>query len=274
MASRSEISLSDKVFLIKVQSKEVNFEQPWESKPVLLSHGTGFLIEWERIKYLVTNYHVVQDAIQITANNDDGKSGPAQVKVLAVWKEVDLALLSVPDTVEKSRQPLQLYKRHDVNRVDQIFFKVKILGFPVFQTYTESIGSVSSYKDIDQNGTGMLQIDVSVDGGNSGGPVIDMDTQTVVGIVVSGSKELQGFNFAIPSWKLENFLHWYSNGEKTETNRIFRHFTPVFPFILSMGTVSGDKRTFFIQKDFRALDEKKTSSPAQFFNSIIIKRNG
>ncbi len=154
--------------------------------------GSGFIISEDG--YAVTNNHVVENATDVSITLDDGRTVAAEV--VGADKRTDLALLKIKD---KGPYPYVSFAR-DMPRVGDWVIAV---GNPFGLGGTVTAGIVSARgRDI---GAGpyddFLQIDASVNRGNSGGPTFNLNGD-VVGVntaIFSPSGGSVGIGFAIPT---------------------------------------------------------------------------
>ncbi len=92
---------------------------------------------------------------------------------------------------------------------------VYTFGFPLGQalasnkgvtpTITVGKGSVSSLRNDDNGELAVVQLDVSLNPGNSGGPIVDAKGR-LVGVAVAIAKNSQGIGFAVPSAELAKMM--------------------------------------------------------------------
>ena len=175
-----------------------------------ISIGSGFFID-ER-GYIVTNYHVIESEVNpeyegysrlyIKTSKDSETKVPA--KVVGFDSVMDLALLKTeiaPDFV------FQLGSSENLEIGDQIYAIGSPLGLE--KTITSGIISTTDRK-ITTMGT-VMQIDASVNAGNSGGPAVSKEG-LVQGVVFAGIEGSQGLNFAIPVEYLKNEVFALYNG--------------------------------------------------------------
>ncbi len=154
--------------------------------------GSGFIISEDG--YVVTNNHVVENATEVSITLDDGRIVAAEV--VGADKRTDLALLKIKD---KGPYAYVSFAR-DMPRVGDWVIAV---GNPFGLGGTVTAGIVSARgRDI---GAGpyddFLQIDASVNRGNSGGPTFNLNGD-VVGVntaIFSPSGGSVGIGFAIPT---------------------------------------------------------------------------
>lgn len=154
--------------------------------------GSGFLISADG--YAVTNNHVVQGADEVTVKIQGGQELKAQV--IGTDPKTDLALIKV-----KSDKPFKFVKF--ASKEARVGDWVMAVGNPFGLSSTVTTGIVSARgRDI---GSGpyddFLQIDASINKGNSGGPAFNLEGD-VIGVntaIFSPSGGSVGIGFAIPA---------------------------------------------------------------------------
>jgi len=150
-----------------------------------LGLGTGFAIEGPGL--IATAYHVIGDGREIRVELPDGRKLPV-IEVFASSSQLDLAILRVEAT---DLPPLPLSPEGKTPQGREIV----ALGHPEGFRNAIVTGVVSGYQEID--GIEMLQLAMSIERGNSGGPVLDRKGQ-VVGIVTRKSALQDKLGFALP----------------------------------------------------------------------------
>ncbi len=155
--------------------------------------GSGFIIDATGV--IVTNYHVIEDAFEITVTLSDGTRLAG--KRLSASRTVDLALVKV-----ETEHPLAVAHWDDSDSV-QVGDQVFAVGNPFGLGLSLSSGIVSGLnRDIqDSPLDDFIQTDAPINHGNSGGPLFDMQGG-VVGVnstIISPSAGSVGLGFAIPS---------------------------------------------------------------------------
>jgi serine protease Do len=143
--------------------------------------------------YLVTSYHVVEDASEIKVKLDDGRSFSATV--VGRDPAIDLAVLKINAT------GLTAADWGDSDKLE-VGEMVWAIGSPygLDQTITSGIISAKGRRELGSSPLQeFLQTDVALNPGNSGGPLVDVNGD-VVGInsAIFG-RAYQGISFAIPS---------------------------------------------------------------------------
>jgi S1-C subfamily serine protease len=159
--------------------------------------GSGFVYNFTGQMVIITNYHVVQNTVNITVTFANGNSYAAYL--IGYDPYVDLAVLR-SDAPEGEYYPLEVVSSSTLMVGDIVI----AVGNPYGLYGSMSIGVVSALGrtiTVEAGGypiANVIQTSVPLNPGNSGGPLLNVKGQ-VVGIttaIVSGS---QGVSFAIPS---------------------------------------------------------------------------
>jgi serine protease Do len=165
------------------------YEQP-ESRQV--ARGSGFIIS--RDGYILTNNHVVGDAVKVTVSLDDGEKHTAEI--VGVDPETDVAVIKI----DKDNLPYVQLADSDALEVGEW---VIAIGNPFGLSHTVTAGIVSAkgrsgmrianYEDF-------IQTDAAINFGNSGGPLLNLDGRAVgINTAIIGPGGNVGIGLAIPS---------------------------------------------------------------------------
>src|ERR1043166_5842044 len=157
------------------------------------SLGSGFIIDTSGI--VVTNNHVIADADEINVILNDGTKIKAEL--VGVDKKTDLAVLKFKPT-----KPLTAVKFGDSDKL-RLGEWVIAIGNPFSLGGSVTAGIVSARnRDISQGPyDNYIQTDASINRGNSGGPLFNLDGD-VIGVntlIISPSGGSIGIGFAVPS---------------------------------------------------------------------------
>ena len=161
--------------------------------------GAGFYVSSNLI---LTNYHVIENSLNITIENINGKKSSARLIKKDLSK--DLALLKV----NKRGKPVRFFN----GKLNQ-GTEVEALGHPRGLKFSLSKGTVSAIRKYastyDALGTPnvlFIQTDAAINPGNSGGPLFYKNK--VVGVNTQGlsKSENEGLNFAVHYDEVKRFL--------------------------------------------------------------------
>jgi serine protease Do len=177
--------------------------------------GAGIIVDPSGI--VLTNYHVLAEALrppptlfgarlgavpELTARfADDRRVGAS---VLIADPEEDLAIVRLEAADGAEFQAAALGRSADLVVGQDVF----AIGNPLGLRNTVSRGIVSA---VDRTGIlsdpqrAVLQLDASINVGNSGGPLFNMHGE-LVGIVVARPEQAQGIAFALPMDHVRGFL--------------------------------------------------------------------
>ena len=166
------------------------FGTPQERKSSAL--GSGFIIDEKGI--VITNNHVIQDAEDIIVRLNDEKEFNA--KVIGADPLSDIAVLQL-DTKEKFK-PVKFGNSDKARIGDWVIAIGNPFGFGgtvtsgIISARNRSLG-LSRYEDY-------IQTDASINSGNSGGPLFDMNGDVIgINTAILGRSGSIGIGFAIPS---------------------------------------------------------------------------
>lgn len=171
------------------------FERHNEPERDYSSLGSGFIISDDG--YILTNFHVVDAADEISVRMSDQREFKASV--VGGDRRSDLALLKI----DAKDLPQVSFAKADSLKVGQW---VLAIGSPFGLDYSASAGIVSAIgRNIPSRNESsyvpFIQTDVAINPGNSGGPLFNLDGE-VVGInsqIYTRSGGSIGLSFAIPS---------------------------------------------------------------------------
>lgn len=182
--------------------------------------GTGFALE---DGYVVTNYHVVEDATKILIQGtNDVFNDAVEALVVATDKVNDIAILKIKVSIDDYQLPYQINTfTSDVGE------DIWVLGFPMTSTMGDEIklttGVISARSGFEGNSS-MYQISAPVQPGNSGGPVFDKDGN-LIGIVCAKHNGTENVTYAIKTNCLRNIIESSINHDILPHNNIISKMT-------------------------------------------------
>ncbi|MFN3212276.1 MAG: Do family serine endopeptidase [Henriciella sp.] len=196
---RTEMQLTDR----ELSQRERFLEQfgltPPEDEPEPREgrgQGSGFFITGEG--HIVTNNHVIENAVEIEIITDNGSV--LEAELVGTDPETDLAVLKV--TNSGTYPFVDFGSSKQLRRGDWVVAVGSPLGFSGTATagIVSALGKPGDFRRSQQY-TDYLQIDAAINRGNSGGPTFDMNGR-VVGVntwIASTTGGSIGLGFAIPS---------------------------------------------------------------------------
>jgi S1-C subfamily serine protease len=179
------------------------------------SLGSGFLVNDSG--FILTNFHVISGSSHIQVTLSDQSRYVAQA--LDTDRSDDLALIKIGP---KGKLPFLRLGDSDHLLVGQ---KVLAIGNPFGLEGTLTTGVVSSIGRAIQNEghenlQGMIQTDAAINGGNSGGPLLDSNGDVVgINTAILGENNI-GIGFALPINRAKALLGDFQAGRVTERPRV------------------------------------------------------
>ena len=163
-----------------------------------ISEGTGFFYFKHNRIFLITNHHVLpflqgeKPPININTNQDnsemfvDSEYNVINFSKEECWDYILIEVLNCHESIKNNFKSVKFNQARQYKVSDQVWFG----GFPIFHdNLTFHKGNISSiYKDA--NEINKIQLDGSINLGNSGGPLFNSIGE-VIGIVTGMDKALQ-----------------------------------------------------------------------------------
>ena len=194
--------------------------------------GTGFIIS--DTGYIMTNKHVVENSKTVNGTLSNGKTYK-NVKVVGTDPLNDSAILKVENP--EGFKPVTLGDSKTVNVGQQVIVIGNALGEYsnsvtsgiISGTGRELIASDSSGSAYEQL-TDMLQTDAAINGGNSGGPIVNAAGE-VIGIATAYASSSQTVGFAIPIANVKGIIKNVLETGKFERAVLGVQYTAINPEI-------------------------------------------
>ncbi len=151
--------------------------------------GSGAIIDKDG--YIITNRHVIENARKGSVKTSDGRVHA--VRIVAKSPHADLAVLKIEGEFSRllfTKKPL-------------VGSRIIAMGSPAGLEFTVTEGIVSAVRTI--GNIEYVQTDLSLNPGNSGGPVVNTKGE-IVGIVSQKVKGFEGLGFAIAPEEAKQFV--------------------------------------------------------------------
>lgn len=206
----------------------------WFLEPVPQEGGSGSGSIIDTRGYVLTNYHVIENAYRITINLADGTQ--YEGKVVGTDPENDLAVLQFTPDRDTQLQTIP-YGDSSNLRVGQ---KVLAIGNPFALERTLTVGIVSGLgRPIQMSRNNiirdMIQTDASINPGNSGGPLLD-SAGRMIGVntmIYSPSGGSVGIGFAVPINTAKRVVSELLQYGKVRRGWIDATFVQLFPALVN-----------------------------------------
>jgi serine protease Do len=191
--------------------------QPRQRKFIRPVQGSGFIVSKEG--YILTNYHVVEDAEKIMVTLLDGRE--LQAKLIGTDPSTEVAVVKI------DANDLPYLEMADSDKLE-VGEWVLAIGNPFGLAHTVTVGIVSAKG---RSGLGLstyedfIQTDAAINPGNSGGPLIDLDGKVVgINTAIVGSSGNIGIGLAIPINMAKNVYE-----QIVEKGKVVRGFLGLVP---------------------------------------------
>ncbi len=250
--------------------------------PVSEGEGSGFI--FRKDGYILTNDHVVADADKVTVILRDGREFEGKVTRA---NEMDLAVIKI----EADNLPTLAFADSTEVRPGEF---AMALGAPFGLENSVTVGHISALHRAervieDRIYADLIQTDTSINRGNSGGPLINVDGQ-VIGIntaIFSPTGTSAGIGFAIPSNQAQFIAETLIRDGKI--TRAYMGVSPetIKEFRKNELKIEGGAVAKFVQSDSPAsagglkmndiitsINGKTVKSSADLRNSMLVNRPG
>ncbi len=151
--------------------------------------GSGAIVSKDG--YIVTNWHVIQEAASVEVHLNDGRSLPA--RLVGADRLSDVAVLKVEADDLASFD----FADSDEVRIGQMVIAVGN-PFGLQETVTKGIVSGKGRRMMSEAANEFFQTDAPINPGNSGGPLVDLDGK-IIAMNNAVIQNTDGIGFAIPS---------------------------------------------------------------------------
>ena len=186
--------------------------------------GSGIIVSKTDSELLIlTNNHVIEDAEELSVQFVNEKSVDATVKGSSERKDVAVISVKMKDLDNETIEAIKIATLGDSNELkvgNGIIAIGNALGYGQSVT-TGVVSALNREVTVDNVTNKMIQIDAAINGGNSGGALLNNKGE-VVGInsvkyssgVSSTSPSIEGMGFAIPITNIKDLVTSLMNGEK------------------------------------------------------------
>ena len=190
--------------------------------------GSGIIVSKTDDELLIlTNNHVIEGAEELAVQFVNEKSVDATVKGTSERKDVAVIAVKMSSLDAETIESIKIATLGDSNELkvgNGIIAIGNALGYGQSVT-TGVVSALNREVTIDDTTTKMIQIDAAINGGNSGGALLNSNGE-VVGInsakyssaATSSSPTIEGMGFAIPISDIKDLITSLMNGEEDKSD--------------------------------------------------------
>ena len=185
--------------------------------------GSGIIIsKSDEDLMILTNNHVIENASELSVQFINEKSFDA--KIVGTSDKKDVAVISVPleNIDNETLESIKIATMGDSNKLkvgNGIIAIGNALGYGQSVT-TGVVSAIDREVEVDDYTNNMIQIDAAINGGNSGGALLNSKGE-VIGInslkysssATSSNASIEGMGFAIPISNINDLITSLMNGE-------------------------------------------------------------
>ena len=186
--------------------------------------GSGIIISKTNTELLiVTNYHVVEDTKEIVVSFIDEENVNATIKGFSERKDVAVIAVKLSDIKKETLDVIRMATLGNSKEL-KVGNGIIAIGNALGYGQSVTVGVVSALDrkiEGDTYSNNMIQLDAAINGGNSGGALLNSKGE-VVGINSakyssngsSSSASIEGMGFAIPISDITDLIESLSKGEE------------------------------------------------------------
>lgn len=190
--------------------------------------GSGVIVsEDDNEIYILTNYHVVENTSELSVKFIDDKSYDATIKGISERKDIAIVSVNKKNIDSETLEQIKIATIGNSNELkvgNGIIAIGNALGYGQSVT-TGVISALNREVSTDDYTQEMIQIDAAINGGNSGGALLNSKGE-VIGInsvkysanSSSSSASIEGMGFAIPISDVEEIIELLIKGEDDKSD--------------------------------------------------------
>ncbi|MCC8066052.1 MAG: trypsin-like peptidase domain-containing protein [Clostridiales bacterium] len=187
-----------------------------------VSVGSGIIIGQNDEELLIlTNYHVVEDATELSVGFVDDEAAEAVVKGTDASIDIAVVAVQLEDISDDTMSQISIA---EIGSSDDLVLGQQVVAIGNALGYGQSVttGIVSALNrtvELDTYTAEMIQTDAAINGGNSGGPLLDMNGYVIgINTAKASSEGVEGMGYAIPISDVTDIIEDLMNKQtRTET---------------------------------------------------------
>ena len=186
-----------KPWVLSIAAGEIVKAKIPKTKDTFVPKSEGSAIIWGSERYIVTNAHVIKGYSELRARTHHRRV--IRLRLVGVYKELDIALLETQTPEALADLPSACYR----TALPPIGSWVAAVGHPYSMPYSLSTGVISAHhrgarlSEWARYFPGFIQTNITLNPGNSGGPLIDQEG-FMVGMNTAIREGAVGMSLALP----------------------------------------------------------------------------
>lgn len=203
--------IRNSVVMIHATKYTYDWARPWQRATDKAVSGSGFFIKMDGTQFVVTNAHVVTNAVKVDIQLPDLGMESFKVNIVAICHLKDVALLQLQTDQLDLLQSMMKANQAEIHYLplgDSDEFlqgsTAVAVGYPLGQANLKyTTGVLSGKEHVDSKF--YLQVTAPINPGNSGGPLIT-DKGVVMGINTATMTDADNVGYAIPITHIKHLI--------------------------------------------------------------------
>lgn len=229
--------LRNSVLRITATKTKFHWGRPFDQYSQTGSVGSGFVVGTDPI-LIATCAHVAGNADRLFVQIPEYGSKKFPAKVATICHDADVAILHLADSAKTLQElgaaNIQLKAIPFASHTPPLGSEVVATGFPLGQmTLKLSTGVISGVDHVNFHYRALaLQSTAIISGGNSGSPLLSLETHDVVGMNYAKNPREAQINYAVPLWRLNSVIAKHKEVHSNPNVKGIYHFHIAEPGLL------------------------------------------
>ncbi|MBL8014443.1 MAG: serine protease [Candidatus Omnitrophica bacterium] len=190
--------LGESSSIVTIQAQKITAGSTMNSGPMEVREQSGAGVIIDPAGYIATNTHIILYADRIFVTLSNGIRLPATIAAIAPATDFSILKIDAPFSLEA----LPWADPH------LLTLGTKIISVGNTPLWKETIcgGTITGIANTLSTGSvGLIEMDLALDRGDSGGPVLDRQGQ-FLGIIVAKNMKVERSSYALPAWNIREFF--------------------------------------------------------------------
>lgn len=199
--------LAETPSIVTVQAQKATTVSQSQPSTIQIQEQSGAGVVIDPSGYIVTNTHITLYADHIFVTLSDGSRLPATVAAIAPATDFSILKIDAPFSLETIpwADPALLALGTEIISV----------GNTALWKETICAGTITGIaNNLSTGNVGLIEMDLALDRGDSGGPVLDRHGR-FLGIIVAKNMKVERSSYALPAWDIRSFFLNYLKERQT-----------------------------------------------------------